>query len=452
MILCLNGHMSCMRNCLIGNNGMKSKIQNLKSKKSFLNFKPCALDFLRTRGFTLFYAMLISSLLLAVGLAIFNITYKEFLLTTGVRESENAFYAADSALECALYWDFIHEGVAQPAFGFYGDSLASGLIGYWRFEETTDQTIAFDSSGTNPPNHGGVAAGITRASDGYSGQAIQFHGGTDEVGLSYAVPVVNEYTVSFWTRLPAGWSIADGGIQIFMSGGNGRIGLDRTAGVLRIRVLTGGTWTYFSVGTESSITSPDWHHWVLRVEEGETQGELFLDGNSIGLVNLGQAGGGYGRFNIDRFGRNQAGGAQYTGELDDVRFYNRALTDDELTALENGQSNNIFVGPIEQQSVSLIPIKCSGSIINDPASGWYKDADGTTDLGWDIETLEDPPSYSARTIFDIQFTEDDTCALVDVFKSVDEANNASTVIVSRGYNTCDLGSPRRLERALRATY
>ena len=56
-------------------------------------------------GFTLFFAVLIASLLLAIGLAIFNITIKELVLSSSVRDSEFAFYAADSGAECALFWD-----------------------------------------------------------------------------------------------------------------------------------------------------------------------------------------------------------------------------------------------------------------------------------------------------------------------------------------------------------
>lgn len=60
---------------------------------------------LPSRGFTLLYAVLISSILLAIGIAIFEITVRELRLSSIVRESQYAFYAADSGIECALYWD-----------------------------------------------------------------------------------------------------------------------------------------------------------------------------------------------------------------------------------------------------------------------------------------------------------------------------------------------------------
>lgn len=58
------------------------------------------------RGFTTLFAVLVASLLLAIGIAIFNITYKELLLSSAARESQFAIYAADTGIECALYWDF----------------------------------------------------------------------------------------------------------------------------------------------------------------------------------------------------------------------------------------------------------------------------------------------------------------------------------------------------------
>ncbi len=68
---------------------------------------------LRTeKGFTLLIAVLISGVLLAIGLAIFNITIKEILLSSSGRDSQFAFYAADSGIECALYWDQKEVGFA----------------------------------------------------------------------------------------------------------------------------------------------------------------------------------------------------------------------------------------------------------------------------------------------------------------------------------------------------
>ena len=60
----------------------------------------------KQRGFTLLLAALVASIVLAVGAAIFGIAQKQITLSAIGRDSQFAFYAADTAAECALYWDF----------------------------------------------------------------------------------------------------------------------------------------------------------------------------------------------------------------------------------------------------------------------------------------------------------------------------------------------------------
>lgn len=57
------------------------------------------------RGFTLLIAVVLTSVLLSVGLALLDISLKQVTLSSTARQSQYAFYAADSAMECALYWD-----------------------------------------------------------------------------------------------------------------------------------------------------------------------------------------------------------------------------------------------------------------------------------------------------------------------------------------------------------
>lgn len=57
------------------------------------------------KGFSVLFATLIGSLVLAIGLAILSITIKQIKLSAAGRESQHAFYAADTGVECALYLD-----------------------------------------------------------------------------------------------------------------------------------------------------------------------------------------------------------------------------------------------------------------------------------------------------------------------------------------------------------
>lgn len=75
------------------------------------------------QGFALLFSVLLSSLLLAIGLSIFNITLKELALSTATARSVNALYAADSGRECALYWDEKSENVPTVVVGSTGGTI-----------------------------------------------------------------------------------------------------------------------------------------------------------------------------------------------------------------------------------------------------------------------------------------------------------------------------------------
>lgn len=58
-----------------------------------------------SRGFTILLAALVASLVLTLGISIFTIAQKQLVLSSLSRSSQYAFYAADTAAECVLFWD-----------------------------------------------------------------------------------------------------------------------------------------------------------------------------------------------------------------------------------------------------------------------------------------------------------------------------------------------------------
>jgi Tfp pilus assembly protein PilX len=56
-------------------------------------------------GFAMLFTVLIISLMLAIGLGISDLTYKQTLLSSLAQDSQLAFYQADSGVECGLYYN-----------------------------------------------------------------------------------------------------------------------------------------------------------------------------------------------------------------------------------------------------------------------------------------------------------------------------------------------------------
>lgn len=57
------------------------------------------------KGFTLFLAMVVTGTLLLIATGMVSLAVKQSFISVSGRESQLAFYAADSGLECAIYWD-----------------------------------------------------------------------------------------------------------------------------------------------------------------------------------------------------------------------------------------------------------------------------------------------------------------------------------------------------------
>jgi hypothetical protein len=82
------------------------------------------------KGFTIFFAVLISSLALSVGLVIYDILNRSLALSSFATQSQYAIYAADTGAECALYWDLKFFGANNNnggSFSIFATSSADTL-------------------------------------------------------------------------------------------------------------------------------------------------------------------------------------------------------------------------------------------------------------------------------------------------------------------------------------
>ncbi|MFA7216406.1 MAG: pilus assembly PilX N-terminal domain-containing protein [Candidatus Paceibacterota bacterium] len=59
----------------------------------------------RNEGFTLLISIITTSILLLVSFVVINISLKQLIITYTGQASQQAFYAADSGIECAFFWD-----------------------------------------------------------------------------------------------------------------------------------------------------------------------------------------------------------------------------------------------------------------------------------------------------------------------------------------------------------
>lgn len=92
---------------------------------------------MKNKGFTLFIALVVMGTLLLIAAGITSLATRQALISASGRESQHAFYAADTGIECALYWD-----VKNPT-------------GISAFATSTASTITCDNSGPLSVGGGG---------------------------------------------------------------------------------------------------------------------------------------------------------------------------------------------------------------------------------------------------------------------------------------------------------
>jgi len=210
----------------------------------------------------------------------------------------------------------------------FGNAQLAGLVGGWKFDETTGST-ATDSSGGN---HNGTLVGNAKWAKGKIGGAVELDGHNSFVRIAdkSAFDMGDQTTIACWVNIhavPAEW------MAIVTKGDN----------AWRLSTYRQDRKVHFSVNDSSriaglngsaTINADEWHH-LAAVYNGSVI-QLYIDGK---LDATQPWTGGIGKNDSDvLIGENaQRPGRCFDGLIDDVRIYNCALSENDIKALAAGQ-------------------------------------------------------------------------------------------------------------------
>ncbi|NQV31712.1 MAG: LamG domain-containing protein, partial [Phycisphaeraceae bacterium] len=207
------------------------------------------------------------------------------------------------------------------------------LVAHWKFDET-EGLAAADSSGYG---NDGTLVGMegTEWTTGTSGGALEFSGAGQyvEFGNDTSLEISSSVTISAWVRMNAGNDGAYMGI-------GGKLARGPYAGFSLVRFSSGvfRLWADgganelagFEADSDLSYTDTEWHHVAGVVDAGTSM--LYVDGvkqTMTSEVNLTVT-------NVPaHIGRqyNDLDDRYWTGLIDDVRIYYRALSEQEISGL-----------------------------------------------------------------------------------------------------------------------
>jgi hypothetical protein len=203
-------------------------------------------------------------------------------------------------------------------------TASAGLVGWWMFDETSG-TTAKDSSG-NANN--GTVVGNPKWVPGKIGGAFEFDGSTYiNCGRKASLNPRNQITMSFWFKVKAFTNTW----ECFLAKGDGHYRAARSGGTGNATHMGISGGNYFDATTV--VTDDQWHHWA-GIYDGTTA-RIYLDGKLDGSAIYGGQMGDSSSYDLYIGENQQATGRLLHGLLDDVRIYDRALTEQQLLDLIN---------------------------------------------------------------------------------------------------------------------
>jgi hypothetical protein len=239
-------------------------------------------------------------------------------------------------------------------------TLSNGLVSHFKLDETSGTSV-IDSAGSN---NGTLIGGSPTWSSGKIGSGSLNLNGTNQyvdVPNFNALNGLNSATISFWVK-PSVTSkpfIGKWGTgRLFEIGSNGT----SLSVIWRIGGTAGGGTAFSQITPANTLTTGGWNH-VVAVYNNPSS-TIYVNGNQVATIS-----GSGGSLNTSvsdplRIGWNNIP-SFYSGDIDDVRIYNRAVTSQEVSELYSLSGNSV---PVQSPApISSTNIQTSNTVTTKPA-------------------------------------------------------------------------------------
>lgn len=214
------------------------------------------------------------------------------------------------------------------------------LVAWWKFDETTGQTAADSSKQAHPGRLEGGLSFDTNSVPGRVGKALELVGKDAGVRIAGYKGITGPQarTIAVWIKTAASsgdlvsWGANEHGQMWTFGHVRGRIGVTPKGGYLYMKAAThDDAWHHVAVTVEAAAP-PNLHDHVKLYRDGEV-----AEIDDIGLLDL---------WPIETGDSLDVSiGRGFQGTLDDLRLYDRPLSEDEIKALFRLQSDRPITHP-----------------------------------------------------------------------------------------------------------
>ncbi|MFP4097870.1 MAG: LamG domain-containing protein, partial [Alphaproteobacteria bacterium] len=283
--------------------------------------------------------------------------------------SDGQYYFDGTLDDIRLY----NYALTDAEIGTLYNSGSQKLVAHWKLDETTGNTI-IDSSGNG--NTGTWSDGDDNDVTGESGagiidNALTFDGSNDQIfvgnhsGLKFSVD--QNFTVAAWVNLNNCQSSGSKFVESKTGTSFYNLQCYASENQVRFQVRDNNAEMGYALGT-TLVNDSQWHH-VVGVKNGNDL-HIYVDGVLEGTDDTKTFATSIGGDDV-RIGYSVDGGSRNVdGKLDDIRIYNYALSDAQITALYNDTSGegagscntpNAIEGTLRYNTDQHVMQYCNGS-------------------------------------------------------------------------------------------
>ena len=205
---------------------------------------------------------------------------------------------------------------------------STGPLAHWKLDETSG-TTAVDTAG----GHNGALLNGPTWQPGTMDGALELDGSNDYVNVPHDDNLsLSSFTISSWIDAD---SLSGGQFVVNKGTDSGTLASNYFLATIGDEISFGfyaGGWVEFNTAN-ANLSTGQWHHIAGTFDDATGTGRVYLDGVPVhqGSTAVSPVPDAY-RLTIGRNGP----GNYWPGRLDDVRIYDRALTDSEVAALVGG--------------------------------------------------------------------------------------------------------------------
>lgn len=227
----------------------------------------------------------------------------------------------------------VMQELQQAAVASGSPNVTSGLISWWKSDDASGSNVS-DSMGVNPAVFRNDTTGSPVWTNGNINGALYFKQAAWFVDHATASMVISNFpwSITCWMKFAStsgSWQPA----ILYEFGDNNQISLwPNSSGNMTFELYKSPT--DLIQATTNSFGDGNWHHYVFVRDRANLVMKIYVDGSSAAVDKADTAGAlldGLPTFQVGCY--NSAN--YFTGTIDDVRYYNRALSESEVVTIYN---------------------------------------------------------------------------------------------------------------------